>query len=115
MKDIAASGIIGEQHNALTGFMVNVSRKREKPLLVMYLGVSGSGKTHLQEGLAALIPEEDRIEATGLSDQSLYYEGLKLKGKILFIERPGRGGKRHVHHPGAAEQRQDQQTGSLAR
>lgn len=86
MKDIAASGIIGEQHNALTGFIVNLSRKREKPLHVMYLGVSGSGKTHLQEGLAALIPEEDRIEATGLSDQALYYEGLKLKGKILFIE-----------------------------
>ena len=52
----------------------------------MYLGASGSGKTHLQEQLALLVPREDRIEATGLSDQSLYYEGLKLKGKILFIE-----------------------------
>jgi len=85
-NDIAASGIIGEQSNAMTGFIVNISRKRSKPLHVMYLGSSGSGKTHLQEGLAQLIPKEDRIEATGLSDQSLYYEGLKLKGKILFIE-----------------------------
>jgi len=85
-NDIAASGIIGEQSNAMTGFIVNLSRKRSKPLHVMYLGSSGSGKTHLQEGLAQLIPKEDRIEATGLSDQSLYYEGLKLKGKILFIE-----------------------------
>ena len=85
-NDITASGIIGEQSNAMTGFVVNISRKRSKPLHVMYLGSSGSGKTHLQEGLAQLIPKEDRIEATGLSDQSLYYEGLKLKGKILFIE-----------------------------
>lgn len=85
-NDITASGIIGEQSNAMTGFIVNISRKRSKPLHVMYLGSSGSGKTHLQEGLAQLIPKEDRIEATGLSDQSLYYEGLKLKGKILFIE-----------------------------
>ncbi|RLD37375.1 MAG: DNA primase [Bacteroidetes bacterium] len=85
-NDIATSGIIGEQSNAMTGFVVNLSRKRSKPLHVMYLGSSGSGKTHLQEGLAQLIPKEDRIEATGLSDQSLYYEGLKLKGKILFIE-----------------------------
>ncbi|MGD9493440.1 MAG: CHC2 zinc finger domain-containing protein [Bacteroidales bacterium] len=85
-NDIAAAGIIGEENNAMTGYVVNLSRKREKPLHVMYLGSSGSGKTHLQEGLSLLVPEEDRIEATGLSDQSLYYEGLKLKGKILFIE-----------------------------
>jgi DNA primase len=85
-NDIAAAGIVGEENNAMTGYVVNLSRKREKPLHVMYLGSSGSGKTHLQEGLSQLVPEEDRIEATGLSDQSLYYEGLKLKGKILFIE-----------------------------
>ncbi len=86
LKDIADSGIVGEENNAMTGYVVNLSRKREKPLHVMYLGSSGSGKTHLQEGLSMLVPEEDRLEATGLSDQSLYYEGLKLKGKILFIE-----------------------------
>ncbi len=86
LADIASGGIIGEQNNAITGYIVNLSRKREKPLHVMYLGASGSGKTHLQEQLALLVPREDRIEATGLSDQSLYYEGLKLKGKILFIE-----------------------------
>jgi DNA primase len=85
-KDIATCGIVGEENNAMTGYIVNLSRKREKPLHVMYLGSSGSGKTHLQEGLTLLVPEEDRIEATGLSDQSLYYEGLKLQGKILFIE-----------------------------
>jgi len=86
LKDIADSGIVGEENNAMTGYIVNLSRKREKPLHVMYLGSSGSGKTHLQEGLSMLVPEEDRIEVTGLSDQALYYEGLKLKGKILFIE-----------------------------
>ena len=86
LRDITASGIVGEENNAMTGYIVNLSRKREKPLHVMYLGESGSGKTHLQEGLSMLVPEEDRIEVTGLSDQALYYEGLKLKGKILFIE-----------------------------
>ena len=85
-KDIKASGIVGEEKNAMIGYVIYLSRKREKPLHVMYLGASGSGKTHVQEGLAGLTPSEDRIEATGLSDQALYYEGLKLKGKILFIE-----------------------------
>ena len=61
LRDITASGIVGEENNAMTGYIVNLSRKREKPLHVMYLGESGSGKTHLQEGLSMLVPEEDRI------------------------------------------------------
>jgi predicted transcriptional regulator len=83
---IKQSGIVGEEKNAMIGYVVYLSRKREKALHVMYLGASGSGKTHVQEGLANLMPIEDKIEATGLSDQALYYEGMKLKGKILFIE-----------------------------
>lgn len=83
---IKQSGIVGEEKNAMIGYVVYLSRKREKSLHVMYLGASGSGKTHVQEGLASLTPAEDKIEATGLSDQALYYEGMKLKGKILFIE-----------------------------
>ncbi len=85
-KAIRQSGIVGEEKNAMVGYIVYLSRKREKSLHVMYLGASGSGKTHVQEGLASLTPAEDKIEATGLSDQALYYEGMKLKGKILFIE-----------------------------
>ena len=85
-KAIKESGIVGEEKNAMIGYVVYLSRKREKSLHVMYLGASGSGKTHVQEGLASLTPTEDKIEATGLSDQALYYEGMKLKGKILFIE-----------------------------
>jgi DNA primase len=85
-KAIAASGIVGEETNALVGYITYLSRKRDKPLHVMYLGASGTGKTHLQEGLSLLIPWEDRFEATALSDQSLYYEGANLKGKVLFIE-----------------------------
>ena len=85
-KAIKQSGIVGEEKNAMIGYVVYLSRKREKSLHVMYLGASGSGKTHVQEGLASLTPAEDKIEATGLSDQALYYEGMKLKGKILFIE-----------------------------
>jgi len=73
--DIAKSGIIGEEDNALIGYIIYISRKRSKPLHVMYLGKSGSGKTYLQEKLAELIPEEDKKSVTALSDQSLYYQG----------------------------------------
>lgn len=86
LKDISASGVVGEEVNAMIGFIIYLSRKRAKPLHVMYLGASGSGKTHLQESLAALIPEEDKEETTSLSDQALYYVGNNLKGKTFLIE-----------------------------
>ena len=86
LRDIMATGIVGEQTNALVGYIVYLSRKREKPLHVMYLGASGIGKTHVQEKLAEIIPAEEKEEATSLSDQALFYEGNKLKGKVLFIE-----------------------------
>lgn len=86
MKDISASGIVGEYTNAMIGHVVYLSRKRHKPLHVMYLGKSGSGKTYLQEKLSELIPAEDKKSVTALSDQSLYYQGKKLQHKVLFIE-----------------------------
>ena len=86
LRDINASGVVGEEANALIGHIIYLSRKRSKPLHVMYLGRSGSGKTYLQEKLAELIPTEDKKSVTALSDQSLYYQGKQLKGKVLFIE-----------------------------
>ncbi len=46
---------------------------REKPLHIMSLGASGTGKTYLQEKVSELIPEEDKIEITTLSKNALYY------------------------------------------
>ena len=87
MDDIGTSGVIGEELNRLLMYICYTSRKRNKPLHVVCLGSSGSGKTHLQESVSALIPEEDRIEMTSLSEQSLYYYGKEsLAGKLILIE-----------------------------
>lgn len=84
---IGRSGILGETDNRLLMYLIFTTRKRSNPLHVVSLGSSGSGKTHLQERVAALIPEEDRIEITTLTENAFYYfERSALAHKLVVIE-----------------------------
>lgn len=86
-EDIGKAGVIGEDSNRLLMYLIFTSRKRENPLHVISLGSSGIGKTHLQEKVGALIPEEDRIEITTLSENAFYYFGKRqLQNKLILIE-----------------------------
>ncbi|NCT16372.1 MAG: hypothetical protein GW774_14060 [Flavobacteriales bacterium] len=70
---IGKSGVIGEDNNRQTMFLIFTSRKTNNPLHCISLGSSGTGKTHLQSKIAELIPEEDKIEITVLSANAIYY------------------------------------------
>lgn len=84
---IGKSGVIGEEVNRLLMYIIFTSRKREQPLHVIGLGSSGTGKTHLQEKVGELIPEEDRLSLTSLSENSFYYfQRQELKHKVILIE-----------------------------
>ncbi len=86
-EDIGRSGVIGEENNRLLEYLIFTSRKRDNPLHVISLGSSGNGKTHLQEKVAELIPEEDKIEITTLSENAFYYFGQQqLRHKLMLIE-----------------------------
>ncbi len=86
-ETIGQSGVIGEQINRLILYLIFTSRKRQHPLHAISLGSSGTGKSHLQESIAALIPDEDKIEITSLSGNALYYfDQRALKHKLLLIE-----------------------------
>jgi chromosomal replication initiation ATPase DnaA len=83
---IGQSGVIGEENNRLLMYLVFTSRKREEPLHVISLGSSGTGKTHLQEKVGELIPAEDVIQITSLSENAFYYFGKQeLKHKLILI------------------------------
>ena len=85
--DIGRAGVIGEEANRLLMYLVFTSRLREQPLHIVSLASSGSGKTHLQETVAELIPFEDRIELTTLSENAFYYfERRALANKLILIE-----------------------------
>ena len=87
MEDIGRAGVIGEETNRLLMYIIFTSRKREYPLHIISLGSSGIGKTHLQEKVSALIPEEDKLEITTLSGNAFYYFGQQeLRNKLILIE-----------------------------
>lgn len=84
---IGKSGVIGEEVNRLLMYIIFTSRKRQQPLHVVSLGSSGTGKTHLQEKVGELIPEEERVSITTLSENAFYYFGKQeLKNKVILIE-----------------------------
>ena len=84
---IGKSGVVGEEINRLIMFLIFTSRKRHQPLHIVCLGASGTGKTHLQEKVGELMPDEDRIEITTLSENAFYYFGQReLKNKLILIE-----------------------------
>jgi len=87
MEDIGKAGVIGEETNRLLMYLIFTSRKRENPLHIISLGSSGIGKTHLQEKVSALIPDENKIEITSLSGNAFYYFGQQeLRNKLILIE-----------------------------
>ncbi len=84
-EDIGKSGVIGEENNRLVLFLIYLSRKMAKPLHALIFGKSGSGKTHLQSSVAELIPEEDKLETTTLSDNAVYYFGENEISHFLIL------------------------------
>ncbi len=84
---IGKSGVIGEEHNRQTMYLIFTSRKTNNPLHCISLGSSGVGKTHLQSKVAELIPEEDKVEITVLSANAFYYfNRTELQHKLILIE-----------------------------
>ena len=84
---IGKSGMIGEENNRILMYLIFTSRMRSHPLHIVSLGASGTGKTHLQEKVGELIPEEDKIEITTLSENAFYYFGQReLTNKLILIE-----------------------------
>lgn len=84
---IEKSGIIGEENSRLLLFIIASSYKTKSPLHAIVQGSSGSGKTHLISKIADLIPPEDVLRFTRITESSLYNWGeYDLVGKLLIIE-----------------------------
>ena len=84
--DIETIGYTGEELNKLLCYIAAVSRKTDEPLSVMIQSRSAAGKSCLQDAILSLIPEEDFIKYTRLTDQALFYKDGSLAHKILAIE-----------------------------
>ncbi len=86
LSDFNRAGIVGEETNKLVGYLAGVSRKLDKPLAIMIQSTSAAGKTSLMDSILNMMPEEESIQYSAMTGQSLYYMGEKdLKNKILAI------------------------------
>jgi len=86
LNDFNQAGVVGEETNKLAGYLACVSRKLDKPLAVMIQSSSAAGKSSLMESILALMPEEERVQYSAMTGQSLFYMGeTNLKNKILAI------------------------------
>ncbi|WP_038253401.1 toprim domain-containing protein, partial [Xenorhabdus bovienii] len=84
--DLAACGVVGESTNLLAGYLAAVSRKLSKPLAVLIQSSSAAGKSSLMDAVLNLIPEEERVQYSAMTGQSLFYLGeTNLQHKILAI------------------------------
>jgi len=86
VNDLASCGVVGESTNLLTGYLAATSRKLDKPLAVLIQSSSAAGKSSLMDAVLGLMPEEERIQYSAMTGQSLYYLGeTSLQHKILAI------------------------------
>jgi DNA primase catalytic core len=87
LRDMEKLGLIGEAGNKLIGYLTMTSRKMPDPLALLTLSGSGSGKSHLQDTILCLCPDEDLIKLTSLTDRALFYKGEdSLRHKVLAVE-----------------------------
>jgi len=85
-EDLTACGLVGEHTNKLTAYLATVSRKLSKPLAVMVQSSSAAGKSALMDAVLAFCPEEERVQYSAMTGQSLFYMGeTDLKQKVLAI------------------------------
>ena len=71
-----AAGVVGEETNKLIGYLAAVSRKLEEPLaVIVQSSSSAAGKSSLMDAVLSLVPEEDRVQYSAMTGQSLFYMG----------------------------------------
>jgi hypothetical protein len=84
LTDFAACGVVGEETNKLMGYLAAVSRKLEQPLAIVVQSSSAAGKSALMEAVLSFMPEEERVQYSAMTGQSLFYMGetdLKHKNR----------------------------------
>ncbi|MGS2724928.1 CHC2 zinc finger domain-containing protein [Porticoccus sp. GXU_MW_L64] len=86
LTDFSRCGVVGEEVNKLVGYLAAGSRKLDKPLAVIIQSTSAAGKSSLMDAVLNLMPEDERVQYSAMTGQSLFYMGeTNLKHKILAI------------------------------
>ena len=83
-EDMSCMGYVGEELNKILLYLCASSRKLDDPISVLIISQSASGKSYLVDTVKRLMPPEDVVAVTSLSDQALnYIDDLMHKFLIL--------------------------------
>ena len=86
LSDFERCGVVGEETNKLASYVAVVSRLLDAPLAILVQSSSAAGKSALMEAVLAMLPEEQRVQYSAMTGQSLFYMGeTDLKHKVLAI------------------------------
>ncbi|MDJ0805995.1 MAG: CHC2 zinc finger domain-containing protein, partial [Gammaproteobacteria bacterium] len=86
LADFQDCGLVGEETNKLVAYLAVLSRKLDKPLAVMVQSTSAAGKSALMDAVLNLVPDEERVQYSAITGQSLFYMGnFNLRHKVLAI------------------------------
>src|SRR5260370_32113017 len=86
LEDFARCGVVSEENKKLVSYLAVVSRVLEAHLAVLVQSSSAAGKSALMEAVLAMLPEEQRVQYSAMTGQSLFYMGeTDLKHKVLAI------------------------------
>ena len=86
VEDMEVLGYVGEDLNKQLVYIAASSRKLDDPISILILSESATGKSMLVDTAKRLMPEEEVVSVTSLSDQALNYlppGGLMHKFFIL--------------------------------
>lgn len=84
---IGKAGIVGEENSRMLLFLIIISYVNKSPLHALVQGSSGSGKTHIISRIADMMPQEDVLRFTRITESSLYNWGeFDLFQKVVIIE-----------------------------
>ena len=86
LADLERCGMVGEETNKLVSYLAVTSRLLDAPLAILVQASSAAGKSALMEAVLALVPEEQQVQYSAMTGQSLFYMGESdLKHKVLAI------------------------------
>lgn len=86
-KLIEKAGITGEDNNRIFLFVIATAYKMPDTLHALIQGSSGSGKTYLSKQITDLMPKEDVIRLTRVTESSFYnYGEYEIQYKLIVLE-----------------------------
>jgi uncharacterized protein YdaT len=86
-KLLEQSGIVGEQDNRRTLFVIASSYKMPYLLHGLIQGTSGEGKSHLLNSIGKCMPQEDTMSMTRITNKHFYhYNDKELYNKLILIQ-----------------------------